>query len=189
MKKSIERRPPTPEELEEARRLAAIWEDFKTRNPGVSQEWLGKEAGIGGQSAVSQYLLGKIALNLEAMLRLCGVLGAKPMDVSPRLMTQFFGDEGSRLTAVSQGSIGEGNPNTSLPDEGVKNNITASAEELKRQIMQAVAEEGLSDELLNALAWMIRAGMRAPVRGDQHHTQKVDLNHGRSSKRGNTGTG
>jgi hypothetical protein len=41
---------------------------------------------------------------------------------------------------------------------------------------------------LNALAWMIRAGKRAPVRGDQHHTKTVKLKHARSTSGRATGT-
>ncbi|MFM0638054.1 hypothetical protein PQQ63_15235 [Paraburkholderia metrosideri] len=185
----MKRRDLTPEEIEDATRLAAAWESYKDTHPGVSQEWLGNASGIGGQSAVSQYLLAKIPLNLEALLRLCSVLGEKPEVISPRLIRQFFGPGGPRFTALKDESeVQVYDDSLQMPD-GVKRPYTANAEEIKTEIMRAVAAEGLSNELLNALAWMIRAGTSAPVRGDQHHTKTVKLKkHGRATGRA-TGTG
>lgn len=96
----------------------------------------------------------------------------------------------SRLTTAAGGSAGGFNLDSALAEEGVKSPETATAEELKDEIKRAVAEESLSNELLVAIAWMIRAGTRASARGDQHHEETVKLKkHGRAPARGRTGTG
>lgn len=177
----MKRRDLTEEEKEDARRLADAWESFKDTHPGVSQEWLGVASGIGGQSAVSQYLLAKIPLNLEALLRLCSVLDQKPEVISPRLIRQFFGPEGPRFTAIVQNSEVDVYHDSLQTPDSVKSTGAADATQLKEQILKAVSDEGLSNELLNAIAWMIRAAANVPVRGDQHHTKTVKLKHGRSS--------
>ncbi|KAE8757339.1 hypothetical protein FSO04_24275 [Paraburkholderia madseniana] len=92
MKKTIQRHRLSDEEKAEAARLRAIWESFKVAHPGVSQEWLGNATGIGGQSAVSQYLRGEIMLNFANLIKFCNVLGANPSDISPRLVHEHLGD-------------------------------------------------------------------------------------------------
>ena len=92
MKKTINRHQLTHEEKEEAARLRQVWESFKSANPGVSQEWLGRETGIGRQSAVSQYLRGDIALNFANLVRFCSVLKVPPSMISQRLVIQHVGD-------------------------------------------------------------------------------------------------
>lgn len=192
----MKRRDLTAQEKDDAQRLTEAWEAYKAAHPGASQEWLGNEAGIGGQSAVSQYLLAKIPLNLEALLRLCRVIQVAPNAISPRLMDEFFGRSpglfglgSAELTAFQPVNEVKVNPGLTETSEGVKSTDAATAEELKQQIMQAVADEDLSDELLNAIAWMIRAGIPATARGDQHHSKTVKIKHGRSANRRRTGTG
>lgn len=81
----MKRRELTSEEKKEAVRLAGLWREFKSANKGATQEWLGQETGIGGQSAVGQYLRGIIPLNLEALFAFSRVLSVDPMEISPRL--------------------------------------------------------------------------------------------------------
>jgi|SRR5450830_357818 len=81
----MKRRELTIEEVQEAERLGAAWSAFKAANKGATQEWLGRETGIGSQGAVGQYLRGVIPLNIEALMAFCRVLGADPQFVSPRL--------------------------------------------------------------------------------------------------------
>lgn len=81
----MKRRELTPEEKKEALRLAELWREYKAANKGATQEWLGHETGIGGQSAVGQYLRGIIPLNLEALFAFSRVLRVEPMAISPRL--------------------------------------------------------------------------------------------------------
>lgn len=82
----MNRRPLTPEEQEEAKRLASFWNEFRQKNPGSTQSWLASASGLGTQGAVSQYLRGAIPLNLHALVSICRVIDADPYFVSPRLM-------------------------------------------------------------------------------------------------------
>lgn len=74
----------------EAARLKAIYQDRKKANPDLSQEKLAEECGWSGQSVVSQYMNGKIPLNLSALLKFSKALGFNPFDVSPRLAEGFI---------------------------------------------------------------------------------------------------
>jgi hypothetical protein len=91
MKKTINRHALTAEEKAEAARLKAAWEAFKAATPGASQEWLGRETGIGGQSAVSQYLRGDLALNFANLIKLCNVMRVDPSAISARLVKEHLG--------------------------------------------------------------------------------------------------
>jgi hypothetical protein len=88
---TMNRRPLTPEEQEEARRLTSFWEEFREKTPGATQSWLAAASGLGTQGAVSQYLRGVIPLNTHALLSLCRVIDADPYYVSPRLMNRITG--------------------------------------------------------------------------------------------------
>jgi hypothetical protein len=85
MDKTPKRRELTAEEKQDVARLKAAWLAYKDRNEGATQEWLGRETGIGSQGAVGQYLRGVIPLNLPALLSFCRVLGVSPESISPTL--------------------------------------------------------------------------------------------------------
>ncbi|MBU0789582.1 MAG: helix-turn-helix transcriptional regulator [Gammaproteobacteria bacterium] len=70
----------------EATKLKAIYEARKQADPKLTQDVLAEQAGWSGQSVVSQYLNGRIPLNLPALLKFSSILGFDPKDVSPRLM-------------------------------------------------------------------------------------------------------
>lgn len=82
------RRPLTPEEREAARKLSAEWAKFRDREK-ATQEWLGRETGLGSQTVVSQYLRGHIPLNLKAILAFCRVLKISPETISPELTQEL----------------------------------------------------------------------------------------------------
>lgn len=88
---AMNRRPLTPEEQEEARRLASFWTEYREKNPRATQSWLATASGLGTQGAVSQYLRGVIPLNLHALISMCRVIDADPYYVSPRLMNPITG--------------------------------------------------------------------------------------------------
>lgn len=84
-------------QIEDANRLAVIWDGFRRKNrargvgkkAGVgSQQWLAEQCGM-KQSAASFYINGKIALNLPALLKFSKVLKFKPEQVSPTLAKQL----------------------------------------------------------------------------------------------------
>lgn len=81
----MKRRELTGEEKREAELLRDTWTAYKLRNPGVTQEWLARESGLGSQSAIGQYLRAVIPLNLPALLSFCRVLKVDPESISPRL--------------------------------------------------------------------------------------------------------
>lgn len=82
-------KPLTPEQLADATRLRSAWDVFRRSNTSVTQEWLADQCGWKTQAAVSQYLLGRIPLNLPALLKFAGALGVSPSAISPALARQL----------------------------------------------------------------------------------------------------
>lgn len=77
---------PSPETItKEAAALKAIYKNRKAINPSLTQYQLADECGWSSQGTVSQYLNGRLELNLEALLRFAKVLQFDPAEVSPRL--------------------------------------------------------------------------------------------------------
>lgn len=80
--------PLTPEQLEDAARLKHRFQEWQRREKEAgrrsSQEAVSDLLGF-NQSALSQYLNGRIPLNLQALLTFCKVIGADPGEISPRL--------------------------------------------------------------------------------------------------------
>lgn len=84
-------KPLTPEQKEDAERLRSAfktWQrqrrDFKKE---ASQEYVADQIGF-GQSALSQYLTGKIPLNGPVLAKLAELLGVKPEEISPSVAAQ-----------------------------------------------------------------------------------------------------
>jgi transcriptional regulator with XRE-family HTH domain len=84
MKLMTDRRELTAEELEDSARLKAIWDDKKGLL-ALTQEKVSEKMGWSTQSAFSQYLNGRIALNLVTVLGLAKVLEVPPEKISPTL--------------------------------------------------------------------------------------------------------
>ncbi|MGE8409534.1 MAG: XRE family transcriptional regulator [Pseudomonas sp.] len=76
---------PPPYIAEEAARLKAAYKARKAEDRTLTQEKVAEACGWAGQSAVSQYITGKISLNLPALLSLSRVLRVAPESISPRL--------------------------------------------------------------------------------------------------------
>ncbi|OFJ45680.1 XRE family transcriptional regulator [Pseudomonas koreensis] len=95
-----QRRSLTPTEQAECARLAAIYEKRKSeaRAQGrkLTQDSVAVACGWSGQGAFSQYSTGKIALNLEALLKLSKVLSFDPAEVSPRLAGELVFENTSK---------------------------------------------------------------------------------------------
>lgn len=68
----------------EARALKAIWDRVRP----TSQKEFGKEFGIGGQSAVGNFLTGASALSMKAAVGFAAGLGCRIEDFSPRLAAE-----------------------------------------------------------------------------------------------------
>jgi len=92
MAKAPIRTPLSAEQLADAERLRNIYKkrvsESKSRgdDPPLNQTEVGEQCGWKSpQSTVSQYMTGKVALNLEALVKLAEVLNFEPVDVSPTL--------------------------------------------------------------------------------------------------------
>jgi transcriptional regulator with XRE-family HTH domain len=75
----------TKEQLEDAARLRAIFENRKTADRSLTQETLAAACGWKTQSAAQQYLNGMVPLNLDALIKFSLALGAPVTDISPTL--------------------------------------------------------------------------------------------------------
>lgn len=128
-------KPLSPEQKADSERLRAAWEAFKATNPSATQEWLADQCGWKTQAAVNQYLLGKIPLNLPALLKFAAALGVTPPAISPTL-SKALGDTGH--APAMQGA----------PSKGIT------------RLMKAL--EGLSDDEIVSVAKALEA-LRSPT--------------------------
>lgn len=91
---------------EEAARLKAIYSARKSEDRSLNQDKVAEACGWSGQSAVSQYMTGKIALNLPALLSLSRALRFAPESVSPRLaQTLMTANNGSMISSPITGDL------------------------------------------------------------------------------------
>jgi len=71
------------DEIEDAKRLKEIWKNKKDQMH-LSQVKAAHELGYNSQGAISQYLNGKVALNLAAVAKFANLLKVNVGDISPR---------------------------------------------------------------------------------------------------------
>ncbi|OXS14897.1 hypothetical protein CGX12_11800 [Zobellella denitrificans] len=92
-------------QLDDASRLKAAYHARKKvlaeQGVKLTQEELAARCGWSGQSAVSQFMTGKTALSLEALLRLSKELAVSPADISPSLAAKLGLPEKMRPSAFS----------------------------------------------------------------------------------------
>ncbi|WP_346656550.1 XRE family transcriptional regulator [Pseudomonas sp. SWRI51] len=88
-----------PYQAEEAARLKAIYRDRKAKDPSLNQDRVAHECGWSSQSVVSQYMNGKIPLNITALVSLSRALSFTPEEVSPRLVQAHYLDDASRAVS------------------------------------------------------------------------------------------
>ena len=82
-------KPLTDLQKEDAERLRKAWAEYKLKKPGATQEALAHECGWKTQAAVSQYMLGRIPLNADALIKICSIIGCDPWRISPSIMQQL----------------------------------------------------------------------------------------------------
>tara|TARA_Y100000780_G_scaffold77040_1_gene69400 strand:+ start:146 stop:883 length:738 start_codon:yes stop_codon:yes gene_type:complete len=70
---------------EESNRLQMIYRARKAADKSLNQAIVAERCGWSSQGSVSQYMTGRIALNIEALLKLANALRFPPAEVSPRL--------------------------------------------------------------------------------------------------------
>lgn len=111
------RRPLTPEEIAESARLKDIYNkrksEARSRGLTLTQSEIGERCEWKSpQSTVNQYMTGKLALNLDALMRLSKALDFAPEDVSPRLAQSV-----QHLTypPIHAGNVEPGPPITTAP--------------------------------------------------------------------------
>lgn len=97
-----------PHIIEEAERLKAIYKARKAADRSLNQEKVAHDCGWASQSVVSQYMTGKIPLNISALLSLSRALNFPPESVSPRLaelistgQSGAMQSHGAQVTSVS----------------------------------------------------------------------------------------
>lgn len=114
----------TPEEKAECERLKALWTSWKARNR-QTQEYAADQLGFRTQGAVSQYLNGKIALNLPVAIKWAKLLDCQVADFSPRLAAQLPPDQQAPTPAAIPPSytlipVEEWDDDSPLDDETVE---------------------------------------------------------------------
>lgn len=108
------KRPLTEAELKECAALKAIYLRVKDETK-LTQEAAASALGLGTQGAVSQYLNGRIALNLNVAIGFANLLGCMIADFSPRL-ARMVSEHGT----ISLGTIEGWDSSTPLSDEDVE---------------------------------------------------------------------
>lgn len=83
------RRNLSPDEVEASKNLKLIWES-KKQSLGLTQESAAHDLGYKTQGAVSQYLNGRVPLNLTAILAFARLLGVNPLQISEKLVPREF---------------------------------------------------------------------------------------------------
>jgi transcriptional regulator with XRE-family HTH domain len=83
VKKTINRRRLSSEETEDQKKLKELW-DTKRDDLRLSQREAAEQFGYKNQAAISQYLNGKIPLNLETVLKFATLLKVSVEEISPR---------------------------------------------------------------------------------------------------------
>lgn len=86
---NMQRRPLTDEEIQAADRLREIW-DRRAKDLNLTQEKAAHALGFKNQSAVSQYLNGRVPLSAKALAGLSRLLEVTPEDISKPLADQWF---------------------------------------------------------------------------------------------------
>ena len=86
MKKQKGRRPLSDEEKARAHSLRAIW-NAKKKDLGLTQEAVAASLGWDNNTAVGQYLNGRIPLNIEAAFKFASILGVPPTEFWPDIFS------------------------------------------------------------------------------------------------------
>lgn len=100
----MSRRKLTKSELEDAGRLKSVYEAYKQDKlpEKVTQELVAFECGFKTQSAFSQYVNGKIPLNLDVLLIFSRFFGVNPEKISPELAAVLPYESADTATAVDK---------------------------------------------------------------------------------------
>lgn len=100
------RRQLTKEEIQDTQRLREVW-DKKRVELNLSQQDVADAFGIQNQTAISQYLNGRIPLNLEAAIKFAKILDVRVNEISPR-HSQWISDACDKALGLRLGDFLEG---------------------------------------------------------------------------------
>ncbi|EJO2709888.1 helix-turn-helix transcriptional regulator [Salmonella enterica] len=143
-------KPLTPEQKADADRLKAI----VSKQHGLTQATLADELGFSNQSAVSQYLNGKIPLNIDAAIKFAERLCCSVSDFSPSIQEE--------INRISLFSIGyEKNSSSTQWDSYI--NASEEKQEVVNFILQNSSPEWADSDArayvaaleVKALKWII----------------------------------
>jgi len=95
----VSRRDLTAEERAERERLRELW-DAKKDELHLTQVKAAKALGFSNQTAISQYLNGRIPLNFEAVVKFCKLLKVDVADVSDRF-SKMIPSESALATRIT----------------------------------------------------------------------------------------
>ncbi|MFW2396572.1 helix-turn-helix domain-containing protein [Burkholderia pseudomallei] len=205
-------KPLTQEQKEDAARLRTLFKEWQHVRKEHGQPSSQMEAAAQlefGQSALSQYLRGEIPLNVPVVAKFVRLLDCKVEDISPALAEKAselakafdftFQDPSTgeyviaevkrRPITTNSGNTEEDvNPSIPSPTSRVNNERLKIAQRFTEELLTAVVEGRVTDELLDTLTTVFRLGTAAvesAPRGDQHHTKMVKA---RGSRKRGTGT-
>ncbi len=153
-------------QVEDAKRLRAAWDAFRFQHPYATQEWLASECGWGTQGAVNQYLLGKIPLNLQALLKFVRVFCIDPASISPTLARQL--DIGSKAEVSISAQA-----HTRLQVSTSSSNLAQDMSNVGKNIIQRRTELGWSQGTLALKAHVSQGTIRHLESGRNRTTRKL----------------
>lgn len=104
--------PLTEDQLADARRLKAAYERAKAENSSITQEYLAEQCGWKTQATVSQYINGKIPLNVDALVKFAKALDVRPSEISTSLAERIddYYDAMGADTDLQRRSLAEAGP-------------------------------------------------------------------------------
>ncbi|MGE0383453.1 MAG: XRE family transcriptional regulator [Gammaproteobacteria bacterium] len=146
----------TPDESADAERLRTIWQQARRAHVISSQEEMASRCGW-TQGAFSQYLVGRVPLNLDAALKIARELRVQVADISPRLAAKLpastepkrpakpSADDDSRVVSIPvlANSVSMGPGDDQLDHDAVVNRLTLSQEWLHQRLPTVTSTEAL----------------------------------------------
>ena len=146
----------TQAERDAADRLQAIW-NRKKKALGLTQEQAARACGWTTQAAFSQYLLGKIPLNTDAVISIAKVLQVAPQEIMPAIAERLPVSTGS---SASESALHLAQAVDALP-ESEQATVRALVDSLSRA-SPLISEEALQlAQQIEALSSKKRAALKA----------------------------
>jgi len=169
----------TDEEKREAEALKKIWnkkkKELRERGIKLTQESAAEELGFDTQGAVSQYLNGKIRLNLDAIIKFSKLLGCKPNDIRPSL--DILVDETARPIspiAIDKDKTHQEQEIQHSFDflDQIKDKVSPRSQAMLEQLKQALKNGQLTDEMAQDIEGYLKTKLATnPLSPEQKEKQ------------------